>query len=322
MCKHIYAVKFSQELRQEVQAKRKPIVLEPVSITQCQFCGSSKLRKFGVRHNKSGDLQRFLCEFCKRTFSVNIAFEKMKHNPQAVTTAMQLYFSGESLRNTQKSMRLLGVQVSYQTIWNWIDKYVSLMKEYADKIHPEVSDVWRTDEMYVKMKGDKKWLFAVMDDQTRFWISQQVAEKKGTSDIRPVMREAKRLAGKHPDTIVSDGAHNFGVAIVEEFPNAKHTREITLSGTVHNNKMEAMNGEIWSREKVMRGLKIEETPILPGMQIFHNFIRPHTGLKGSTPAEKAGIEIKGDNKWKTLIENTKVNQESRPQKKGSVEDFV
>jgi hypothetical protein len=44
-----------------------------------------------------GNIQRFLCSNCKRIFSVNIGFEKMKHNPQAVTTAMQLYFSGESL---------------------------------------------------------------------------------------------------------------------------------------------------------------------------------------------------------------------------------
>ncbi len=27
------------------------------------------------------------------------------------------------------------------------------------------------------------------------------------------------------------------------------------------------------------------------------------GLDGMTPSEKAGIEVKGDNKWKTLIQN-------------------
>lgn len=46
--------------------------------------------------------------------------------------------------------------------------------------------------------------------------------------------------------------------------------------------MERINGEIRDREKVMRGLKIEETPILQGMQIYHNFIRPHEGLEGKT----------------------------------------
>lgn len=68
----------------------------------------------------------------------------MKHNPQAITTAMQLYFSGESLRNTMESLQLLGVKVSHQTVYNWIEKYVKLMKEYADQFKPNVSDTWES----------------------------------------------------------------------------------------------------------------------------------------------------------------------------------
>jgi len=71
----------------------------------------------------------------------------------------------------------------------------------------------------------------------------------------------------------------------------------------YNNKMERINGEIRDREKVMRGLKIKETPILQGMQIYHNFIKPHEGLAGKTPSEACGIELIGENKWLTLIQN-------------------
>jgi hypothetical protein len=41
-----------------------------------------------------------------------------------------------------------------------------------------------------------------------------------------------------------------------------------------------MNGEVRDREKVMRGLKRMDTPILKGYQLYHNYIRPHEGLKG------------------------------------------
>jgi len=58
-----------------------------------------------------------------------------------------------------------------------------------------------------------------------------------------------------------------------------------------------MNGEVRDREKVMRGLKRMDTPILKGVQIYHNYIRPHEGLKGATPADKAGIKVEGVNKW-------------------------
>ena len=57
------------------------------------------------------------------------------------------------------------------------------------------------------------------------------------------------------------------------------------------------------REKTMRGLKREDTPILKGYQIYHNYIREHEGLDGKTPAEACGITIEGKNKWLTLIQN-------------------
>jgi len=67
--------------------------------------------------------------------------------------------------------------------------------------------------------------------------------------------------------------------------------------------MERMNGEVRDREKTMRGLKKTNTPILKGYQLFHNYIRPHEGLEGKTPAEACGINIEGKNKWLTLIQN-------------------
>jgi transposase InsO family protein len=67
--------------------------------------------------------------------------------------------------------------------------------------------------------------------------------------------------------------------------------------------MERMNGEVRDREKSMRGLKKIDTPVLKGYQIYHNYIRPHESLGGKTPADACGIEIQGQDKWKTLIEN-------------------
>jgi hypothetical protein len=83
----------------------------------------------------------------------------------------------------------------------------------------------------------------------------------------------------------------------------EHIRHIRLAGDFNNNKMERLNGEIRDRERVMRTLENSDTPILSGMKIFHNYIRPHQALKGKTPAEVAGIKVEGENKWLTLIQN-------------------
>jgi putative transposase len=329
-CKHIYAVQFSQGLRKEVKQyaeATQPRTLSPIQISQCQFCGSQSIKKFGIRKNKSGDIQRYVCDDCKRTFSVNIGFERMKHNPQAITTAMQLYFSGESLRNTQKSLRLLGVQVCHRTVYKWIRKYSELMTAYADKINPSVSDTWRADEIYVKVKGTPKYLFALMDDETRYWIAQEVANTKEGHDASTLFSNAKEIAGKEPVRMITDGLHSyedahrkvFGKPWNRRYFKVEHVREIQLDGKIHNNKMERMNGEIRDREKTMRGLKTTETPILKGYQVFHNFIRPHEALKGLTPSEACGIWISGENKWKTLIENASFNRTETP--KAKLEEF-
>jgi hypothetical protein len=63
--------------------------------------------------------------------------------------------------------------------------------------------------------------------------------------------------------------------------------------------MECLNDEIRDREKTMRGLKTKDTAILTGDQLFHNYLRPHEALDGKTPTEACGIQIEGQNKWKT-----------------------
>jgi transposase-like protein len=304
-CKHLYALEFSLKMKAEVKVR----TITPIeNLTECIYCGSSHIVKDGIRKNKAGNIQVFNCKDCHKDFTFNIGFEKMKHNPQAITSAMQLYFSGESLRNTMESLKLLGVEVSYQTILNWIKKYVCLMKDYAEKITPNVSDTWRADEIYIKVKGNMKYLFSMMDDETRFWIAQEVAESKDKHDTRNLLRMSKELMGKKPMTFITDGLESYHDAYKKEFwtlkgPRTEHIRHIKLSGDMHNNKMERMNGEVRDREKVMRGLKQDETPILQGYQLFHNYIRPHEALDGKTPSEVCGITIEGKNKWLTLIQN-------------------
>jgi hypothetical protein len=68
-----------------------------------------------------------------------------------------------------------------------------------------------------------------------------------------------------------------------------------------------MNGEIRDREKIVRGVKREDSPLIAGLQIYHNNVRPHMGLDNKTPAEVAGIKVEGNDKWLTLIQNASRN---------------
>ncbi|HEX9678625.1 DDE-type integrase/transposase/recombinase, partial [Nitrososphaera sp.] len=251
-CKHIFAVEYSLKLREQVKANT---VIAVLNLSACLFCTSKNIIKSGIRHNKhSGDIQRLYCKDCERYFTVNLGFAGMKAPAQVITAAMQLYFTGESLRNVQKFLRLQGYQGNHMTVYRWIKKYVKLMENYLEKIKPQVSDVWRTDEMYLKVSGNLKYLYAIMDGETRFWIAQQVAHTKYTEDVRPLFKEAREVAGKRPMTLISDGARNFEEVCRREYytmamPKTKHIRHIHISGDKNNNKIERLNDVVRDKEK-------------------------------------------------------------------------
>jgi hypothetical protein len=86
-----------------------------------------------------------------------------------------------------------------------------------------------------------KYLFALMDDETRFWIAQEVAETKYKHDARKLFALGKRLMGKRPMTLITDGLKSYQEDYKKEFwtqhnPRTKHISHITTRGDKNNNR--------------------------------------------------------------------------------------
>lgn len=135
----------------------------------------------------------------------------------------------------------------------------------------------------MKIKGNPKYLYALLDDETRYWIAKEVAGDKFSREAPEyasrLFRQGKEVVGKKPLTLITDGLHAYHLAYKREFyahqkPVTKHVEHVTWQRDKGNEKMEAFNGNtVRSREKVMRSLKREDLPILDGHQIFHNYVR-------------------------------------------------
>lgn len=94
-----------------------------------------------------------------------------------------------------------------------------------------------------------KYLFALMDDKTRYWIAQEVADTKDRHDAGHLFHMGRELMGKKPRVLITDGLKSYREAFKKEFwtlknPRTKHIRHIALKGDKNNNKMERLNGEI------------------------------------------------------------------------------
>ena len=183
------------------------------------------------------------------------------------------------------------------------------MERYLEQKTPQVGEEWRTDGVYMAIKGKRRYLFAILDSEKRYWLATLVAEHKGNDDVEPLFRAAKKHASKVPDRLISDGAPNFAHAHKRQFASKNllhkesfHVSQICMAGSHNNNQMESLNSNtVRLREKVTRGLKRDDSVILTGMRTYHNHLRPHEGLDGKTTGEVAGIRIEGDSKALTVI---------------------
>ena len=306
-CKHIYAVKFWLALKEKLEKEEdvvKAVVVEDIPLPTCKFCESHEVIRYGKKNGK----QNYFCKRCQRKFVNNGEFQRLKTSPQLITLTLDLYFKGVSLRKiTDHLQQFHELNVSHVTVYNWIERYVSILNDYVGSLNPEVSEVWHADEMALNIHGKLEWLWNVMDKDTRFQLAHVISKTRRLGDARRVFQAAKRTAGdKRPKKIVTDGLHQYQKAIKKEFDTVRtteHVRNVALqSGAECNNLIERLNGTIRERTKVLRGLEIEETPIIDGQQIYYNFIRPHMGLEGKTPAEMAGLNLQlGDNRWLGLL---------------------
>jgi len=316
-CKHINAVKIWKNLKdrfEQLHLKVKQnITIKDIGVECCKFCHSQDITKYGVKNGK----QVYFCKSCNRRFVNNIDFENMKYNPKIIALTLDLYFKGVSLRKISHHLKqFYELNISHKSVYNWIEKYVGIMNEYVNEIQPNIGDVWHTDEMMVKVDGSWEYLWNVMDERTRYQLASVVSTERRVRDARMVFQKAKKnCGGRKPKYIVTDGLPSYKRAVKKEFTTNDHSTEhlwnVGLQHHPNNNHVERLHGTMRSREKTMRGLKIEDTPIIEGHRLYYNYVRPHEALDGKTPSEEAGITIEGDNKWLTLMKKSVQYQKTK-----------
>jgi transposase-like protein len=312
-CKHIQSVYLSKELRHKIIANSDIDEIETSLEFTCK-CGSKNLRKDGVRRNKACEIQRYRCLECGQRFCNNIGL-RSKVSAKAITASLDLYFKGVSLRQVrQHLLQFYGINVTHVAIYKWIHKFQEVVQPYVDQLIPkDVSGVYHVDEMAIHVrketneKGHYQWLWNLLDNTSRFWISSKISQTRKVEDARAVFQDAKKKSPK-PLAIIHDGLHSYNEAYWKEYytmedPRTRNIRSVSVRHKGLNQKVERLNGIFRDREVIMRGLDHKDSAqkMIDAYRIHYNFVREHGSL-ATTPAIKAGIDLDlGQNKIENLI---------------------
>ena len=297
-----------------------PQLTDDVECPKCKL--TENIVKDGKRYNKKGLIQKYLCRVCNYRFVINVGFENSKNNPKIICAAIDLYFKGVSLRKVADHIKqFYNVPIHNTSVLRWIQRFGQEVSLFVDSLTPpHLSGIHHVDEMVVNVRKEKnnfQWLWNLMDNTTRFWISSKISQRREIIDARKVFQDAKTKTPK-PKAVIHDGLWTYNEAFQKEYytkknPRMKNIRSISVRNEGLNSVVERLNNHVRDREKTMRGMHTSKSAqkMIDAMRIHYNFCKEHSKFK-NTPSKQAGIKMDiQNNRIETLFKLSAIkNQKS------------
>jgi putative transposase len=304
-CIHIFAVRFKLGFQDSVKA---PL---PETKPECERCKSGDVIQFGKRHNRSGILSRYRCKTCGYRFTGRDGYHKRRADPDKIALGLDLYFRGMSLRKIVDHMaQVHSLELSPMTVYRWVTHYSSLAAQWMDAQGARTGERWHVDETVINVNGEPRYLWNVMDADTRFLMATHISKARGLADTRAPLHKAKSVPPDRPVEVFTDGMNSYSSAVKKELGYRSgdcwvnpHHRVPSIRAPESNNLVERLHGSEKERTKVMRAFDNDRgaSAIADGFRVHYNMVRTHQAL-GTTPGIAAGIPDLGGFRWKELIQ--------------------
>lgn len=310
-CIHVLAVKF----RIDLQQSHKDIMENKPT---CDHCKSHNVVLNGKRNNKSGIINRYLCKDCGHRFTDNQGFQKKRAAPEKIALALDLYYRGLSIRKVAEHFQQVhNLNLSHMTVYRWIEQYSRLSSDWMNKQQVHTGKRWHIDETVVNVNGEQRYLWNVLDNETRFLLATHVSNNRSLENTRMPIKKAKQQTTDRPEEVFTDGMKAYHPAITKELgrnthPGVRghwspHVRVPSIRAPLSNNLIERLHGSEKERVKVMRGFDGDEgcKNIMEGFRVHYNLIRDHQTL-GKTPGEVAGLPKIDGFRWLEVLKNATI----------------
>ena len=179
-------------------------------------------------------------------------YTRHRFHPDIIRRAVWMYFRFNlSFRDVEELMIERGVDVSYETIRRWVDKFGS---QYAKRIKSRSkppSPVWHLDEVYTKINGKMIYLWRAVDDEGTV-LDVIVQRRRNTKSAMRLLRKLLRNQGIKPTRIVTDRLGSYGAAL--KLLGLKHLQDV---GGRKNNRAECSHVPIRRRERKSQKFRSE-----------------------------------------------------------------
>jgi len=277
---------------------------------KCIYCKFEDNVKQGFRKTENrGKIQKYYCRDCKRYFTADTGFYRMRTSETIITLSIDMYLSNLSSRKMRNQLRRhFQTKRSHQTVLNWVYKYALKVNNFVEKLGYNLGNSFYADETVIRRQRQDDKFWCCVDWNTRMITGVHYSTRANPNEAQVFLKKA--ISKGKPKFIQTDAGVFYPRAFQKLFYSSKiggltieHKIQNYQRTRIHNYKIETVFMKIKDRVQDFRGLKaLWSAPIIMcGLVIQHNFIEEHCTIK-RTPCSLAGQDLDlGDNRWLGLI---------------------
>lgn len=169
-----------------------------------------------------------------------------------------------SHRDIEDLLAERGIEVSYESIRLWCNKFGPHYARRLKKKHQGYGDTFYIDEVFVKIRGQQKYLWRAVDQDGEV-VDVFLQSRRDAATAKRFFQRLIRNHGNEPRKIVTDKLRSYGVAHRELIPESIHD-----TSKYANNRAELSHQPTRVRERGMRRFK--------SMQQAQRFLGAHAAV--------------------------------------------
>ena len=173
------------------------------------------------------------------------------------------------------------VRVHPDAILKWVKKYSIRLYDHTINLPIITCERYCVDELYVRVRGAMKYLFAMTGALTRFCLAYEMTDCRDGHNAEELLQEAKKKAGgRVPAESASDAPSSYAQARREVYAAGNHPgqgRHPRRGRRLHQQQKaqqqrERFNGTVRSFLRPLRGIKNKDTSLSKRFSL----LQPHT----------------------------------------------
>ncbi|MGW2769411.1 IS6 family transposase [Streptomyces sp. NPDC001275] len=182
--------------------------------------------------------------------SVPPSYKGHRYPVGVISHCVWLYFRFPlSFREVEELMLERGVVVSHETIRRWCLKFGQAYANALRHRRPRPGDKWHLDEVFVKINGERKYLWRAVDADGNV-LDILVQNRGDKAAAKRFFRKLVKATQSVPRVIVTDKLRSCGAAHREAMPSVEHRFHKGL-----NNRAENSHQPTRQRERAMKGFR-------------------------------------------------------------------